>query len=443
MTLKRHVIVGGGVLGLTAAWELSRRGVPVTVLEQVAEPGGLARTFPICGSRLECFYHHYFVGDKAALKLFRELRLEHALQWRPASMGVYFRNRLYPFSTPKDLLGFSPLSFANRIRFGLTSLRLAGIKDWHALEAVRAQDWIIKHYGQQAWEIIWGPLLHGKFGKYAPEIGLPWFYGRVRNRAQNRLPGKSKEQLGYLTGSNQVFLDALVSAITEQGGEVLCLSPVKKLMLDRPGKYRLIIPGRQIKAERVAFTIASPLIPDLMPPQAMGGHPYWHRLRAQAYIGNVCVILALSRSLSPIYWMNMADATCPFIAIIEHTNFIPAETYQGKHLVYLSAYLPVEHPLYQAEKSELLKVFYHALERLLPAFSPELVENAELYKEPFAQPVVRTHYSQNLIPLASPLPGLWIANMAGIYPEDRGINYSVELGSRLAEAMLQLGGTSA
>ena len=56
------------------------------------------------------------------------------------------------------------------------------------------------------------------------------------------------------------------------------------------------------------------------------------------YFGAVCTILELKESLSDIYWMNVADDGFPFGGVIEHTNMIPKEAYNGSHIVYLSRY---------------------------------------------------------------------------------------------------------
>ncbi|MOA57806.1 hypothetical protein D3C78_1820510 [compost metagenome] len=40
-----------------------------------------------------------------------------------------------------------------------------------------------------------------------------------------------------------------------------------------------------------------------------------------------------------------------------------------------------------------------------------------------------------MLPFETPLPGVFIANMAHIYPEDRGMNYALRTGYQVAEAM--------
>jgi protoporphyrinogen oxidase len=431
-------IVGAGLAGLSAALDLTRAGHKVTVCESAPEPGGLAGTFSYAGTRLEIFYHHIFTTDLEAIALIRELGLEPKLQWRETPMGIYQDGRLLKFATPVDLLRFSPLSFFNRIRFGLVILYLARRKNWKAYETIKAQDWIRRVFGEQAWQKVWGPLLNGKFGEFAPEIGLPWFYSRVHTRAGSRAQGMTKESLGYLEGSFQILHQALVKEVVRLGGQVRCGERVKSL---RVRQSRITGWTTSQRSESLDAVLATPAPQAVLPllPKGLAGD-YWDRLRRVEYLGNVCAVLTLKRSLSPIYWMNIPDLNSPFIAVIEHTNFIPPATYGGRRVMYLSSYLPVSHPRYRQSDAALLKEYYAYLKKVIPDFTPADVSGVKVFRSPHAQPVARAGYGETLVPNASPVAGLFLANMAQIYPEDRGMSYSIRLGRQAARVIMAQGG---
>ncbi|MCK5241081.1 NAD(P)/FAD-dependent oxidoreductase [bacterium] len=426
-------IIGAGLTGLTAARMLAKAGHQVTVCEAAAESGGLAGTFPYAGTRLETFYHHYFISDRETVGLIKELGLSDRMHWQETPMGVFKNNKLLKFATPLDLLKFTPLSFFNRIRFGVVALYLSKVKNWQKYEHVRAKDWIQRAFGKQAWDVMWGPLLHGKFHDYAPEIGMPWFYSRIHTRAGSREKGMAKERLGYLKGSFQVLHDALVKEIKALGGMVRGKEPVKAIRLTR-GMITGWTTGKKNESfDVVLSTIAPPAMLSLLPKSL--DDEYWRKLRQVQYLGNVCAILTVKRSLSPIYWMNVPDVNSPFIAVIEHTNFVSPQNYQGKHTIYLSAYLPTDHFLYTAKEKDLLKAYYAYLKKIIPTFSEKDVAQVDIFHARYAQPVIRAGYSQNLVPTTSPVPGLFVANMAQIYPEDRGMSYSIRLGGQVAETI--------
>ncbi|MBN1595495.1 FAD-dependent oxidoreductase, partial [candidate division FCPU426 bacterium] len=399
-------IIGAGLTGLTAARLLAGAGHQVTVCEAAAEAGGLAATFPYQGTRLEFFYHHYFISDRETVALLRELGLQDRMVWRATPMGVFKNNRVLGFSTPLDLLKFTPLSFINRLRFGLVILYLSWKKNWKKYEHLRARQWLQRAFGKQAWDIIWGPLLHGKFHDYAPQIGMPWFYARVHTRAQSREKGMTEERLGYLQGSFQVLHDTLVQEIKAGGGTVRFQEPVQKILTVRGRLAGWKTSRKEEYFDGILATVAPPVLLPLLPQEASQG-PYWDKLRRVQYLGNVCAVLTLRRSLSPVYWMNIPEVDSPFIAVIEHTNFILPEHYQGKHVLYLSSYVPATHPRYTAKEKDLLAAHYAYLQKIIPDFTPADVEEARVFHAPFAQPVIMAGYGETLVPHASPLPGLF------------------------------------
>jgi protoporphyrinogen oxidase len=156
-------------------------------------------------------------------------------------------------------------------------------------------------------------------------------------------------------------------------------------------------------------------------------------------LGAVVLVLALKRQLTPgLYWMQgMNKAEVPFLALVEHTNFIGPEHYGGDHLIYCGDYLPPEHEYFRLSHADLLEHFLPALRQFNPDFQPDWVRDSWLHREPYAQPVVGLNHSQRIPPLATPLHGLYWASMSQVYPWDRGTNYAVELGERAAQEVLQ------
>ncbi len=68
-TTPRVVIIGAGFTGLAAGYEMSRRGLDVTILELETAEGGLAASFDVGGQPLERFYHHWFTNDRDVVEL--------------------------------------------------------------------------------------------------------------------------------------------------------------------------------------------------------------------------------------------------------------------------------------------------------------------------------------------------------------------------------------
>jgi len=126
------------------------------------------------------------------------------------------------------------------------------------------------------------------------------------------------------------------------------------------------------------------------------------------------------------------------VAVIEHTNLFRDPDYGDLIPVYLSRYLSTDHPFYSMRVPELRERFLTHLERLFPSFRREWVQSFTYSKAEFTQPVIGLHYSKNKPPFATPIEGLYLCTMVQIYPEDRGMNYSMKSAEELLCALGEL-----
>jgi protoporphyrinogen oxidase len=148
------------------------------------------------------------------------------------------------------------------------------------------------------------------------------------------------------------------------------------------------------------------------------------------------VILVLDRPLSHVYWLNVADRSLPFVGVIEHTNLIPPEHYDGNHIVYLSNYVGTDHPYYKMDHDRLLAEYTPHLRKINSGFDPSWIVTSYHHKVDAAQPIVGVNYSQAIPDHRTPFQRLYLANTTQIYPEDRGTNYSVRMGRRIARMLM-------
>ncbi len=422
-------IVGGGVAGLTAANDLIQKGHDVAVFEKEKALGGQLGTFDMDGVPLEQFYHHIFRGDKDVIDLINEMGLGERLAWLPSRMAFYYGGRTYPFVTPGDLLRFKPLRIIDRLRLGLASLSLQRRSDWQKLEGITAKEWIIKNTGRRTYDVVWGPLLKSKFGEKAGEISMAWFWGRIHVRMGSRGKGMSQEVLGYLQGSFGQLTDRLAEKIRDKGGRIMVSSPVTQINIASGKVTGIDTPAGSFPAETVVVTTAS----DAFAGMASGlPADYLARLKGFLYQAAQCLVLVLDKPLTSNYWLNVADETIPFLAIVEHTNYVSPDNYNNKHIIYLPQYLSRSSPWLQMNREQLLDKSLPFLTRFNPGFRPDWVEQSFLFRDLAAQPVVPVNYSKLVLSHQTPVNGLYLANTTQIYPEDRGINYSVRLGHKVS-----------
>ena len=432
-TSRPHVVVvGAGFCGLAAAYALGKHGIRTTVLEGDDNVGGLAGSFHVGGTHLEKFYHHWFTSDVHVMRLIKELGRTDRILLRPTRTGVYYAHNFFKLSTPFDLLRFWPLPLLNRIRLGLLALRARRVKDWRSLEDRTAADWLRELGGEQVYRIVWEPLLRGKFGDLAEEVAAVWFWNKLKLRGSSRGRG-GEEQLAYYRGGFAALAETLADAVRTQGGVMRTNMPVSGLRVEAGRVTGAVTPEGTVSADGVIATPALPIIADLVEPHVPG--EYVQRLRRIRYLANVCVVLELDRSLSDIYWLNVNDPSFPFVGVIEHTNFEPASTYAGRHIVYLSKYLPDNDAVYRMSNKEVVAFTLQHLRRMFPDVTDERVLDAHVWRARYAQPVVERGYRKLIPDMRTPIEGLFLATMAQIYPEDRGTNYAIRQGRETAHAL--------
>ena len=151
-------------------------------------------------------------------------------------------------------------------------------------------------------------------------------------------------------------------------------------------------------------------------------------------IGAVNLVLSLKKPflIDGTYWLNINDSGYPFLAVVEHTNFQDKSNYNNSHLLYVGNYLPASHSYFNFTDKQLLKIFLPYLQKINPKFKLDWVNMSWVWRAPFAQPIISKHYSKLIPPLVTPIPNVYLANIQQVYPWDRGTNYAVELGIKVA-----------
>jgi protoporphyrinogen oxidase len=425
----RVAIIGAGPAGLSAAYDLSRAGHHVTIFEGSLNVGGLASGFkaPHWEWTLEKFYHHWFASDAAILGLIKELGWGDEVLFPRPITAMYHDGKFYAFDSALAVLRFPGIPFVDRVRCGLVALYLRLTPRWQPLERVTADAWLRKWLGPRAYESMWKPMLVGKFGEQnLPVVNMAWFWARIHARTP---------RLGTFKGGFQAFMDKLAQVITSQGAEIRLSSPVKGIRKRPDGSLQVKTAADATSFDVVISTCSPALMADITPDLP---ETYSAKLRALKSLGAVVMVLTLDRQLTNgIYWHNLPkEAGFPFLAMVEHTNYMSRVHYGGDHIIYCGDYLEADHEYFRLSKEELVERFLPALARFNPQFDRSWVRETWLWRTAYAQPVPPVNHSRSIPAIRTPLRGLYFASMSQVYPWDRGTNFAVEIGRKVAQMVL-------
>jgi len=421
-------IIGAGYGGMVAAWDLKKAGHDVTIFESANHVGGLASGFkePHWDWSVEKFYHHWFQSDSEMLGLIRELGLEDKVRFpRPLTVMLH-KNKWYPFDSILNALRFPGLGFGlNKIRFGFVGLFLRLTNNWQALEKVTAHEWMLKYAGKQVYEQMWEPLLIGKFASYYKDVNMAWLWARMHARTT---------RLGTFEGGFQKFADLFGEKLQESGVEIRLGVKIESIKQEQ-AKLSVRSEKGLESFDKVLVTTSPNLMAKLCPELPEN---YLKGLLGLKSMGAVVMTLSLKHSISKdgYYWFNVPKGEgYPFLALVEHTNFVPAENFGGDKIIYAGDYLELGHEYFSMSDDELLERFIPAFQKFNPEFSRDWVNKIWVNKTNYAQPVPLVNHSKNIPAIQTPIEGLYFASMSQVYPWDRGTNFAVEIGRKAARMM--------
>jgi protoporphyrinogen oxidase len=424
-------IIGAGVGGMAAAYDLRRAGHDVTIFESADAVGGLASGFkePHWNWSVERFYHHWFQTDSEMLGLIAELGLSDQVIFPRPKTVAYFKDKFYPLDSIPAALRFPGYSFPfGMIRFGLVTVYLRYLSGWRGLEKHLAHDWMLRWYGKDLYAAVMEPMLVGKFGPHAKEVNMAWMWARLKTRST---------RLGTFKGGFQAFCDLFAERLRRDGVVIHLSTQVQRIEPAPQGGITLQLAGGQEVFDRCLSTTSPGLLARLapaLPPDYLKG------LLELKNMGAVVMVLSLSHQLSKegYYWYNLPkSAGFPFLALVEHTNFVPAENFGGDHILYCGDYLDPGHEYFKLTQEQLLERFIPAFTRINPDFKPEWIRKTWLWRTNYAQPIPLINHSHNIPEIQTPIPGLFFASMSQVYPWDRGTNFAVEIGRKAARLILR------
>lgn len=392
--MMKIAIIGAGLTGLVAGYRLNQKGQQVTIFEKSGDIGGLMGGFKIGDTSLEKAYHHIFSTDNYIISLAKELGLRDKISWHEEKTALYFDKQIYPFMGAIDLLRFKPLDLISKIRLGLVKIWLQLDNDWQKYENVTAAEWMEKWCGQRAYKIIWEPLLRGKFHDKYKQVSMAWLWARIHTRGNS-------DKLGYFKGGFRIIADGLAKKIKESGGTIKVNSEVDFKKIEK-------------EFDKILYTGPS---------------------KEVEYLGAINVVFTSKQSLSPYYWHNINDAKSPFLAFIQHTNLINEKEYGGKHVYYMGTYVPNDGELMNKTDTQIKKLFFDFLKKIFPKF--RTAEKSWVFKMKNAQHLVKTNYELKNTNYELKKNKIYQANFAQIYPEDRGTNFAVREGEKVAALILE------
>ncbi|HZY99338.1 MAG TPA: NAD(P)/FAD-dependent oxidoreductase [Candidatus Baltobacteraceae bacterium] len=428
----RYGVVGGGLLGMTLAWNLSKAGHAVTIFEGSPRCGGLAAPWELGGVVWDRHYHVTLSSDLALRALLCELDLEGDLQWVKAKTGFYVDRALHSFSGAVDYLRFPALDPIQKARLALTIVRASRIRNWRPLERITAVEWLTRQCGAATVEKIWLPLLRAKLGPYAHKASAAFIWAIIARMYSARGNGPQSELFGYVRGGYNLILTRFEQRLAKRGVDIKVSSPVERIQASE-NTIDLVTKCGAFTFDRAIVTLAAPLAAKLCT-----GLTARERTLASAveYQGIVCASVLTEHPLTPYYITNIADGAVPFTAAIEMSALVDRREFGGKTLLYLPKYVASGDPALRMTDQEVEATFLSALGKMHPQFDRRDVSAFRVSRVPYVFPIPTVGYSERLPAIRTSLPSLFAVNSAHIVNGTLNVNETVKLAHSVTPMLL-------
>lgn len=430
---KRLAVIGGGFTGLVAAYDAAKEGHDVTIYEFQGHLGGLASSFDLGGYSIERAYHFLYQSDQDILMLAKELGIHDKFHFHPSTIRYFHEGVDYPFMTPIDLIRFKPLSFIGRIRLGVMTLYLKKVKNWRPLSTVTAWDWLNTWMGKEVTREIWEPLLRGKFNHFYDKITMSWLWGRFNVRARSQNKDFSGEKLGYPEGGFTIIVDALVNELNKHNVVIKTNTGIHTIRQNpNSGVVLTTKAGENYEYDGVIATVPSPVFAGMIAGDSAISSEYIERLKSVDYLDAVVMVFRTTQTITDAFWYNIKDSRVPFLTLLSTSALVGTKQFGGSQVYFVGAYIPRDHA-YMSDESDIEAEWKAGLSVMFPNFDPSQIQELKISKFKDAQHIVDIGYEENkLVPFATPITGLYLANFSQIYPDDRGTNFAVRDGRRVA-----------
>jgi protoporphyrinogen oxidase len=349
--------------------------------------------------------------------LVADLGITGKLKFRETKTGFYHNGRIYPMNGVLDFLRFPPLRWIDRFRLGLTILAAHAVRDWHEMERVGVEDWLVKWGGQRAFDHLWRPMLNAKFDGSFEQTPATYIWSRLVRMKSTRKGAAQKEMAGYLVGGYLTLIEAMRASIEQSGGKVHLQTPVNEVLIDGRNFTGLRISGEIRTFDAAVVTLQAPLFSRLIQNAGPEIEGYCRSLSDAQYLGIIAPLLVLDRPLTGNWTLNITDERVPFTGVIETTAYIDPQDVGGHHLLYLPKYTAPGSLLQTLSNEQIQEMWLADLEKMFPDFDRSWIRYFLVHRERLVEPVHKLGSSGEIPAVETPVGNLFLSTTSQIYPD--------------------------
>jgi protoporphyrinogen oxidase len=442
--LMNVAVIGAGPAGITAAYQLAKSGVPVTVFESEKTAGGLSRSFELWGQRVDLGPHRFFSSDPRVNKLWYDA-IGDQFHIVNRLTRIYYRHSFfyYPLKPANALWNLGIMEACRCLASYLrTKIRRKCNPD-------SFESWVVDRFGWRLYEMFFKSYTEKLWGIPCADLDMDFAAQRIKKfslgeavKSAFALGAKKHKTLvdcfSYpIEGAGMVYR-RMAERVVEMKGEVLLGCPVEKILHhDRRITHLQLADGRTFPCDHVISTMpltqlvsqCGPLPPDV--DKAISELKYRNTLLVYLHVDGT--------NLFPDQWLYVHSPELGVGRVTNFRNWIP-ELYGEKRttILALEYWCNNEDLLWTQSDADLIALGTQEI-RSTGLLGQAAVLDGCVHRIPRSYPVYRRGYKDHLALLIKHLGGF--ANLTPI-GRNGGFKYnnqdhSILMGLLAAENLLK------
>ena len=402
------VIIGAGPAGLTAAYELARRGVTSTVLEADDVVGGISRTVERDGWRFDIGGHRFFTKVKPVEKFWHEVLPDEDFLLRPRMSRIYYEGKFYDY----PLKAFNALRNLGVIEALLCVLSYVWARIRPPKDQTNYEGWLVARFGWRLYRTFFKTYTEKVWGVPVAEMPADWAAQRVKSLSLSKailnalLPKRNQKEITSLIeefeypklGPGQmwevcrekveargvkVLMSTKVTAIHREAGRAVAVTA------DQGG-----IPTRLECTEVISSMPFSQLLKAMDPPASAEAIAAADDL---AYRDFLTVALVVPEADGfPDNWIYVHAKEVHVGRIQNFGSWSPYMVKEGRTCLGLEYFVFEGDELWNSHDDDLVKLATDELVRIGLLDDPGKVEAGYVVRMPKAYPMYDERYRQNV-----------------------------------------------
>lgn len=447
-----HVVVlGAGLAGLSAAYELRKAGVRCTVVEREDFEGGMACSWEKNGFWLDHGPHRFHSRDEELIRHIYEV-LDNEVVIRDRMSRIYMQGKFFDY----------PLKAMNVLKSLPPQLLVRAIWDYLWIRAKQVfkpipddnfENWVLKRFGRTLYEIFFGTYTSKAWKMPCSEISADWASQRISQAnlwdtiKKTLNPPREGEVRSLVSefwypangGIGQIGRK-YAEKIRASGAEVLLETPVERIEVEGDYAKRVVCRRKDgselvLECDEIVNTIPLPRLLETLQPEI--GQTERDAIANLRYIGIVFVYLEVDTpTVSPDHWVYLPEKHLTVHRISEFKNFSDASAPGDKTVVCCEITCNVgdEHWKMDLERGAEVAINDLVTVGLL---EPGTARGIDIEKLPYAYPVYDLTYRENLDTLkraVKRVKNIRTTGRQGLYRYNN-MDHSIAMGRRTAKTL--------